>query len=170
MHRELPPSVGRTDDCGTRPLKAAQCAQAAELLADVYRGHPDAHLHWELQTVEGAGDFVHRVRRGAFGLTEAAYVRGILRDHTLAGVALGTEILAGAGFILQLAVLPAYRRRGLGRCLLLDVFRAFAQHGLGQVALTVSAGNPARALYRSVGMTDRAPMPAFIWRAASRPE
>lgn len=166
MHRKLSPAMGRADDRGTRPLKPAYIEPAARLLAATYRDHPDGRLHWELQSAEEAAEFIHRVRRGAFGHVEPSYVRAVMRDKALAGTVLGAEILSGTGFVLQLAVRPDARRHGLGRDLLLDLFRAFSQHGLERAALTVSADNPARELYRSVGMEDRAVTPAFLWQAS----
>ena len=57
------------------------------------------------------------------------------------------------GWIRQLAVAEAYRKRGLGSALLLHSFHAFKQRGYQKVGLAVeSANNNAYRLYERVGM------------------
>ena len=57
-------------------------------------------------------------------------------------------------FIKDLAVHPGWRRRGIGRALLLHVFRVFQERGAVAVDLKVQTHNPSGAvqLYRSLGM------------------
>jgi mycothiol synthase len=59
------------------------------------------------------------------------------------------------GWVKRLAVLRAYRRRGLGQALLRRAFAAYARRGLTKVGLGVDMANPTRAarLYFAVGMT-----------------
>lgn len=56
--------------------------------------------------------------------------------------------------MVQLAVRPAWRQRGLGLALLQRVLREFYRRGTRQVGLGVDAHNPTGAtrLYESVGM------------------
>lgn len=72
-------------------------------------------------------------------------------DATLAGVALCWR----EGFVKDLAVMPGWRRRGLGEALLRHVFRVFAARGAGEVSLKVDAANPTGAIriYERLGMT-----------------
>ncbi|MFL6069274.1 MAG: GNAT family N-acetyltransferase [Gaiellaceae bacterium] len=75
----------------------------------------------------------------------------------LAGLALCDEERAGApglGWVESLAVGREWRRRGLGRALLLHAFRALAVHGRTAAGLSVQADNPTGAvqLYEAVGM------------------
>ena len=60
----------------------------------------------------------------------------------------------GCGYVLSLAVLPAFRSRGLGRFLLLNAFAADAAIGRKGTYLHVDSGNttPALGLYLSAGM------------------
>ena len=52
----------------------------------------------------------------------------------------------------DLAVLPAYRRQGVGRAMLLAVISAAQAEGCGKVTLELVAANAkARALYESLG-------------------
>jgi ribosomal protein S18 acetylase RimI-like enzyme len=58
------------------------------------------------------------------------------------------------GWVKRLAVLRAYRRRGLGEALLRRAFATYAGQGRRRVGLGVDMANPTRAarLYRAVGM------------------
>ena len=53
----------------------------------------------------------------------------------------GAEERAGVGWIVQMGVRPAWRRRGLGRALLCEVVRGFQADGLGSAALEVNIDN-----------------------------
>jgi ribosomal protein S18 acetylase RimI-like enzyme len=71
------------------------------------------------------------------------------------GTAAGFAQCWTSGFVEDLAVARQWRRRGLGRCLLLEVFARFARRGMPHVDLKVRAGNiGALALYHSLGMTE----------------
>ncbi|MFW6027727.1 MAG: GNAT family N-acetyltransferase, partial [bacterium] len=57
------------------------------------------------------------------------------------------------GFIKDIAVAPAYRRRGVGRALMAEIFRAFHRRGAAWVDLKVQADNhSAIAFYEAIGM------------------
>ena len=59
----------------------------------------------------------------------------------------------GTALIITIAVLPAFRRRGLGRQLLDVVTSQAREQGLGEVRLGVHRDNPAIALYPSAGFS-----------------
>ncbi len=60
-----------------------------------------------------------------------------------------------SAFVKDLAVHPGWRRRGLGRALLLHAFSVFKQRGAETVDLKVEAGNLAAVrLYRNVRMRE----------------
>ncbi|MFC7548282.1 GNAT family N-acetyltransferase [Plantactinospora sp. GCM10030261] len=61
----------------------------------------------------------------------------------------------GEGWVKRLAVLRAYRRRGVGGALLRRAFAAYAGKGRTHAGLGVDLSNPTEAvrLYRAVGMT-----------------
>jgi ribosomal protein S18 acetylase RimI-like enzyme len=60
-----------------------------------------------------------------------------------------------AGLVDEFGVRPTWRKRGIGRALLLECFRALRAQGLKAAELTVDSDNKsdALALYASVGMT-----------------
>ena len=58
-------------------------------------------------------------------------------------------------YLSDLFVDPAYRGRGIGKALLVQVEKAAADRGLSQIGLTVLARNAAaRALYEKIGYRD----------------
>ena len=60
-----------------------------------------------------------------------------------------------SGFVKDIAVVAAWRGRGIGEALLHAAFHAFRQRGLAHIDLKVMTGNtPALALYRRVGMVE----------------
>jgi GNAT superfamily N-acetyltransferase len=75
-------------------------------------------------------------------------------DGELVGVALCELQGADVGWVGTLAVRRQWRKRGLGRALLLHAFRAFVRAGSTTAALSVDAENATGAvrLYESVGM------------------
>lgn len=69
----------------------------------------------------------------------------------LVGYGLGQRLLDGLD-ILNLAVLPAFRGRGIGRALLTRLLDDAERHGLCRVTLEVRVSNrPARRLYERCG-------------------
>lgn len=80
----------------------------------------------------------------------AAVEEGRRREYC--GTVQGIRDRAGMGAIQNLGVLPAYRGRGLGTCLLLKALEGFRQAGLTRVHLEVTAENEgAIRLYRRLG-------------------
>ncbi|GHH70890.1 hypothetical protein GCM10017673_23320 [Streptosporangium violaceochromogenes] len=80
---------------------------------------------------------------------------------------LATDAFAGdenCGYVRQLAVLPGFRSRGLGRFMLRAAFAADARRGRAGTYLHVDANNstPALDLYLSVGM--RQVLAIDVWR------
>jgi ribosomal protein S18 acetylase RimI-like enzyme len=65
----------------------------------------------------------------------------------------GVALCWKTGFVKDLAVHPAHRRRGIGRALLLHVIDEFRRRGVAAIELKVDASNAAAlALYESLGM------------------
>jgi len=88
---------------------------------------------------------------------------------TAKGAPVGRLIVERAGLpwqIVDIALLPSSRRRGLGGALL-DAVLAAAACAAAEVALTVEQDNPARGLYERFGFTVTAIAPphlAMLWR------
>ena len=71
-------------------------------------------------------------------------------DQRCAGFSLSRAV-ADEAELLLIAVLPAQRRRGIGRLLLDEFMRESRDRGLSRVHLEVRYGNPAAELYRDAG-------------------
>ena len=71
---------------------------------------------------------------------------------------LGCHHIAGEGFVTNIAVFPAYQRRGIGRALV----KAALSEPIDRLALEVRASNTAAiALYRSLGFVQDGCRPRF---------
>ncbi len=78
----------------------------------------------------------------------------VIRDGSEIAANARCDEMRGGGFVGSLAVRKPWRRRGLGRALLLHAFREFRNRGFERASLGVDSENPTGAtrLYESVGM------------------
>ena len=92
---------------------------------------------------------------------------------TLKGAPVGRLILDRVGApwcIVDIALLPSARGRGLGGALLAAILQSAAWAG-ASLALNVEIGNPARRLYERLGFSVTAtelPYHAMLWRPAAQ--
>lgn len=74
-----------------------------------------------------------------------------LEGDTVAGY-VGSQTVMGETDMMNIAVAPAFRRRGIARELIQALLRELARQGSHRLTLEVRASNaPARALYESLG-------------------
>lgn len=147
----------------TRALDSAEWGAAVHCLVEAYRVEPGRLLHREMAHAERALEFLGRIQGGTYGPFVEAYAREYRHNGDCAGVALGAEAAPGVGFVLQLAVLPSVRRRGIARHLLLGLAEQFRQRGRHTLALGVTQSNPALGLYTAVGFTPLREVTAYVW-------
>lgn len=89
--------------------------------------------------------------RGTLLLPFAHYYVAESRQEGILGI-IGLELVAGEGEISNVAVLPRYRRRGIGHALMEQVLTDGRQNGSHAFTLEVREGNTtALALYESFG-------------------
>ena len=88
-------------------------------------------------------------------------------NGTLTGY-VGTIDLGAMGFVVDIAVHPDHRRRGLARALLLHCMAACQAQGRSGVGLAVTARNPAQGLYESLGFRTLDVGETAIWWADGR--
>ncbi len=128
---------------------------------------PPGEIAW---SVMGEGDLeeVVRIERASFpnpwtheqfrsGIEGDAPTFGLVvrREDRIAGYAVARAV-AGEGEILNVAVSPGERRRGLGRALVVRVLEEARARGATEVHLEVRSGNRAAiGLYRSLGFRTR---------------
>ena len=91
----------------------------------------------------------------------AAVFRVAVEGDTVLGY-VGMHHLVDEGFITNVAVYPAARRRGVARALLAELAAYGASHGLYRITLEVRVSNtPAITLYEGVGYVRDGVRPAF---------
>ena len=121
----------------------------AEVKFRCFADHPDALLFPCLASVGGCRDLMTVIRnKDAFCPAATWLVSG--RDGCVATVQGVVE--SGGGAIQNLGVMPAYRRCGIGRALLLKSLAGFATVGARSAFLDVTASNHAAVrMYRGLG-------------------
>ena len=91
----------------------------------------------------------------------AVFRVAVAEDGAVLGY-VGMHHLVDEGFITNVAVFPAARRRGVARALLADLAQYAAAHGLYRITLEVRASNaPAITLYEGAGYVRDGVRPAF---------
>lgn len=127
---------------------------AIELLAGAHLDSADAALYPELAGPDGPQRLLERACAGMYGRFDPALAPMLLAGDNLAGLCLNVwhAALPHQGFVLDLAVAPAHRRRGLGRALIAASAQAFHRAGAQALGLAVTLANrPAVALYEGLG-------------------
>lgn len=125
----------------------------AEVLYQSFAGELDSLVFPSLGSRPGCRRVMANIAYSVFFVPEATWMVA-----TEAGEYCGTIQGAGAsdelGAIQNLGVVPAYRRLGLGRALLLKALHGFKARGYKRAMLEVTAENePAVRLYESLGFT-----------------
>jgi len=139
------------------PMTGYRAADLAWLSLECYRGTPDWDLDPDLQTFEGCKKFISALLGGdeVFGGRQGAF-RGDLSFVLLHGSELcganyalfGKEI----AFIIDFALAPSVRGRGIGRMFLDYALQRYKEAGYSTAMLLVTGANePAVRLYKSLG-------------------
>jgi ribosomal protein S18 acetylase RimI-like enzyme len=132
-----------------------------------YRGTPDESLL--SGTLEGNRELLSNAMAGMFGpYLDAASPAVLDADRALVGFAVACQESLRSGILLDLAVDPRFRRRGLGEALVLRALRALLALGFSKAHLWVTDGNqPARRLYDKVGFVVDATTAIYRWVRSS---
>lgn len=127
---------------GFQPHRHARAART--LLNDAYRDGGGDVLAFEAWWPALSADPEYR--------PDLCFVALDARTGTLAGFAQCWSL----GFVKDIAVMPAWRRHGLGRALMQQIFRTFQARGIFEVDLKLAADNPsgAAAFYARLGMVE----------------
>jgi ribosomal protein S18 acetylase RimI-like enzyme len=128
-----------------------------------YRGTPDETLL--SSTPEGNRELLQNALTGLFGpYLDDASPAARNSQGGLMGIAVACQESVRSGILLDLAVDPGFRRRGLGKALVLRTLRALLALGYTKAHLWVTEGNsPARGLYEKVGFTVDASAAIYRW-------
>ncbi|MBN1138156.1 MAG: GNAT family N-acetyltransferase [Anaerolineae bacterium] len=152
--------MGVWDDC--------YLERAAQLFHDANRDTVDALIYPQFRTLEETERMVQAVRDGGAG----AFVKDasgiVLHGRVLCGAIMLVRPEPDQGFIVVVAVAPAYQGRGVGRALLSRTLASAWEAGIRTVELTVTEENrSAVALYRRLGFCSKRRMTAYVWEATS---
>ncbi len=135
---------------------------AADVIYQANIGTLDAMIIPEMQSLPSTRRIVFHVLQGRYGLFDPAASGVICAGDAVVGVTLVTRRHTGPGFTAEICVLEAHRRRGLARSLMLHTHAALQGDGVAWNTLGVTAGNPARRLYESLGYMPIGTLWAFV--------
>jgi GNAT superfamily N-acetyltransferase len=140
----VPPAPEWPDGIRPRPFRVEDARPFFDALGEAFEDE------WGFVSIPYDEWYRRRVEEGDTSLLFLAWDGG-----ELAGVARCEAERRGMGWVGALGVRPRWRRRGLGRALLLHAFGEFQRRGVRRVGLGVDASNPtgATALYESAGMS-----------------
>ncbi len=147
----------------SRPLTHEDIPEFAQVIVATYQDHPGFALHAEVRTLEGAYAFLESALSGGFGATRPAFSRVVERDGRIVAGLVGSEVAPRVGFVLQLVVVPEWQNRGLGSLLIREAAQSFHEAGYCDLALGVTADNPARRLYERLGFRAHRDVNAYVW-------
>ncbi len=143
--------------------------ELARLDVRAYQGTPDESLISNAPA--GNREMLAGALAGRYG-TFLEDASPAVRDSSgqLLGFAIGCEESLGAGILIDLAVEPAIRRKGIGQALLWRALRAFLALGYLRAHLWVTEANaPARALYEKSGFHRSASAAIYRWTRTAPP-
>lgn len=146
--------------------------EAAQLIAEAYRGHIDSEINNQYQTKAGARRFLDNIVRypgcGDFA-PDCSWV-ALDSDGALAGACFATRIGPGAGHVAQICVAPPWQGRGVGGELLRRSLSSFRTGGLTEASLTVTSSNTrAVRLYEKYGFRAVHHFDALVWELGGGP-
>jgi ribosomal protein S18 acetylase RimI-like enzyme len=147
------------------PWQAMHLDAAASTMQAAYEGSVDVEIYAEYGTVEGCcvvlDNLLNQASCGSPVLEASAVARQ--RGLTVGFIAV-TEIARAQAHLAQVAVLPLYQHRGLGRGLVDYAVSRLATAQFEALSLIVSRGNErALRLYESMGFQAVLTFPAFTW-------
>ncbi|MBI3326923.1 MAG: GNAT family N-acetyltransferase [Nitrospinae bacterium] len=147
------------------PWQGTHLREAAAIMQAAYAGGADAQINELYRTSEGCQVVLENILgQGGCGIPigEASAMacnrgRGI-------GFVVVTEIACRQGHLAQVAVLPEYQHRGVGRLLLEYSLSRLAELQFDTLSLIVSRSNHrALKIYQAMGFQSVLPFPVFVW-------
>ncbi|MBZ5750043.1 GNAT family N-acetyltransferase [Metabacillus rhizolycopersici] len=100
----------------------------------------------------GLNVFVPYLNNGAYYLV--AIDKTMIVGWVLIGPDFNPLNTQNTGSILSLYVFPLYRKKGVGKQLMIRAFDEFKKQGFQKIQLNVYADNPAKQLYKRLGFSD----------------
>jgi ribosomal protein S18 acetylase RimI-like enzyme len=150
-----------------RQWTEADYRPAAAVITAAYRGHVDAQINDQYHTLSGSLRFLNNIVRfpgcGIFD-TDSSFSAFDRRTKSLIGLILCSRVRSDVGHVTQVCVLPEYRSRRIGECLLEATAGNLRKRNFSMLSLTVTEGNArAVALYRRLKFETKRIFDAFVW-------
>lgn len=122
------------------PLQYEYCEEVAQIAKESL---PE---YWSLQSVRDVLRYENNIY----------YVAKNTEDKRIVGFA-GIMLIVDEAELLNIAIRPAFRGQGIGKCLLEQVLQEAARHGASRMLLEVRESNlPAKKLYKRYHFTELA--------------
>ena len=140
---------------------------AAAVITAAYRSHVDAQINDQYHTLSGSLRFLNNIVRfpgcGLFD-AESSYVALDRKTRNLIGLILCSRVRSDVGHVTQICVLPEYRSRGIGECLVAATVGDLRKRSFSLLSLTVTEANSrAVELYRRLSFDTKRVFDAFVW-------
>jgi ribosomal protein S18 acetylase RimI-like enzyme len=151
------------------PWQSTHMPEAAAIMQAAYEESVDAESNVLYRTAQGCRLVLDNIlNQGGCGRLVAA--ASVLARHRGQGIGfvVVTEIAPQQSHLVQVAVLPAYQQRGVGRLLLHYSMSQLAALHFQTLSLMVSRANQrARKLYQTVGLHPVQAFPVFVWEQST---
>ena len=150
-----------------QPIEGVPAHEAATILQAAYDGSVEAEIHARYRTVDGCRRVLDGIidQGGCGPLIAEASALARHRGQGL-GLVVVTEVAPRHGHLTQVAVVPQYRRRGIGQLLLDHSVSRLVERHFETFSLIVSRDNaPALSLYQTSGLQPVLSFPVFVWES-----
>jgi len=159
------PSVRPPAPIQLEPWHGMSLHEVGALMQAAYAGTADVEINALYRTAEGCCSVLDDLlnQGGCGALVTTASVLARVRGQVI-GFVLVTEIAPRQAHLVQVAVLPAYQRQGVGRLLVQHSLAQLAQLRFDTLSLMVSRANHrALQLYQALGLQGVLAFPVFCW-------
>ena len=162
---------GFSDPATARPVRIEVFSEhdqdeAAQLIADAYKGHIDSRINDQYRSLSGARAFLFNIVQypGCGSFFRPASFAAFDTNGRLCGISLASLVAPESGHLTQICVLPEYRGLGIGHALIRRSLSRLGELGCRSASLTVTAANEgAVALYQRIGFRVTRRFPAYAW-------
>jgi len=166
IDKEMLSASSYEDDVELVPFNASMVNEISRLIFKCVDDTVDQDI-WPsfFMSVPKIEDFLYKMLEGSFGKHEDFY-SWILQDRDKN---VGVSLLVSneeTGFLVQIAIDPEYRRKGLGRIVLQHSIHSLIRINplITKIELAVTESNPAMLLYKSLGFRTLNSSTTFVWK------
>jgi GNAT superfamily N-acetyltransferase len=162
-----PERVPMHPDVEIRPWAEGDYQPSAAVITAAYRGHVDAQINDQYNTLSGSLRFLNNIVRfpgcGVFD-ADSSFVALDRKAKGLIGLILCSRVRNDVGHVTQVCVLPEYRSRRIGESLMAATVGSLRRRNFSLLSLTVTEANArAVALYRRLSFDTKRVFDAFVW-------